>query len=96
MRPQEPLPDRLPTYQGQRPLTNMRRSQNLTFHVTSRIDVQVGGRDSRYKNENDTSTSSGFLYGPTTLPETPIVGFSTSPAVSTTKGAFTYLFDAEL
>jgi len=64
---------------------------DLTFHVTSRIDVQVGGRDSRYKNENDTSTSSGFLYGPTTLPETPIVGFSTSPAVSTTKGAFTYL-----
>ena len=64
---------------------------DLTFHVTSRLDVQVGGREGRYKNESEAATSSGVLFGPTVLPDTPMVGYSTSPAISTTKNAFTYL-----
>jgi iron complex outermembrane receptor protein len=54
---------------------------DLTYHITDRFDVQVGGRESKYDLSNP-QTDSGALYGPT-----PVV----APVQKADANAFTYL-----
>ncbi len=56
---------------------------NLTFHVTDRFDVQVGGRQSQNKQRRDTPVLAGALAG------TPTIGRSDDDA-------FTYLLTPRL
>jgi iron complex outermembrane receptor protein len=55
---------------------------DLTYHVSDRFDIQVGGRESHYKNESDTNIDSGPLYG---------ISPAISPAVQISGNAFTFM-----
>lgn len=61
---------------------------DLTYHITDRFDVQMGGRESWLKNTVDTATATGLL-------STVIYGAPTSPfnfpAASLNENEFTYL-----
>jgi iron complex outermembrane recepter protein len=54
---------------------------NLTFHVSDRFDLQIGGRESRNRQAHAESATPGVLFGP---------GFS-NPTERTEDNAFTYL-----
>ena len=56
---------------------------NLTYRVTNRFDIQVGGRESRATITNEQQTATGLLEGPTP---------QITPGNSYTANAFTYLF----
>jgi iron complex outermembrane recepter protein len=61
---------------------------DLTYHITDRFDVQIGGRESWLKNNVDTATATGLLataiYG---APTTPF----NFPATTLRENNFTYL-----
>lgn len=61
---------------------------DLTYHITDRLDVQIGGRESWLKNTVDTATATGLL-------STVIYGAPTSPfnfpAATLNENEFTYL-----
>ncbi len=61
---------------------------DLTYHITDRLDVQMGGRESWLKNNVDTATATGTL-------ATAIYGAPTSPynfpATTLREDSFTYL-----
>ena len=61
---------------------------DLTYHITDRFDVQMGGRESWLKNTVDTATATGLL-------STVIYGAPTSPfnfpAATLNENEFTYL-----
>jgi len=57
---------------------------DLTWHVTDRFDVQIGGRESRITVSNSTATSEGPVFAPGLAPVI-------SPGVSSKADAFTYL-----
>jgi iron complex outermembrane recepter protein len=61
---------------------------DLTYHITDRFDVQIGGRESWLKNDVDTATATGLLataiYG---APTTPF----NFPATTLRENNFTYL-----
>lgn len=52
---------------------------NLTYHFTDRLDLQVGGRESKIQQTNEVETTTGLL------------GASTTPAYDSSNTAFTYL-----
>jgi iron complex outermembrane recepter protein len=60
----------------------------LTYHITDRFDVQIGGRESWLRNIVDTATATGLLatviYGAPTTPYN-------FPATTVTENNFTYL-----
>jgi outer membrane receptor protein involved in Fe transport len=65
-----------------RQLTEYAAFGDLTWHVTDRFDVQLGGRQSHIRFDNDPVVRSGPFYGPTPIVE---------PAVNADNRAFTYL-----